>query len=280
MGNQNKEKRKMVYFLSLNVFSFLLQFFLCLSQTVLDVDELSVQYGIEITNKPVNLNSQPADENVLHLSSKHGQLYSCFLPQVPQEQDQEPSGGTPVENVVDILDKSLNGTCMTHKKGWWTYKLCHKKSITQYHVGEGGDPDSPITNLGSFSSEDDWTKEEVLERKPSEIYHSHQFVNGTVCDVTQEPRKTTVQYFCSTKPGDSIIRIEEPATCEYIITVHSAKLCTHPLFSKKETKKSINLVCSPALMEHEYNKYVEKMNKKKADEEQKLKDVLKKKMEL
>ena len=30
----------------------------CLAQTILDIDELSVQYGIEITNKPVILNSQ------------------------------------------------------------------------------------------------------------------------------------------------------------------------------------------------------------------------------
>merc|ERR1712072_707764 len=198
---------------------------------VFDMDELSVQYGIEISNKPVLANSHAPEENVVQLSSKHGQTYSCFLPPpvAPHDEDADAAGAGSTQGVADILDASFNGTCLTYKKGWWTYKMCHKKSITQYHVNQLGEVSGVATLLGEFESEDDWTTDEVKERKPSELFHSHKHSRGDVCDVTGKPRGSTVQYFCDTKSKDAIIRIEEPSTCAYIITVVSNKLCTHPL---------------------------------------------------
>jgi hypothetical protein len=67
-----------------------------------------------------------------------------------------------------------------------------------------------------------------------------------------------------------VIRVEEPATCEYIITVHSTNLCQHPAFHVKEKTTKINLVCSPLLTEKAYNKYMKKRVRKEL-EEQKIK---------
>ena len=68
------------------------------------------------------------------------------------------------------------------------------------------------------------------------------------------------QYYCGEGSIDTIVRVEEPATCEYIITVHSVKLCDHPAFHIEEKTKKVNLICSPALSEKAYSKYVEKKN--------------------
>merc|ERR1712168_437932 len=80
--------------------------------TVFDIDELAVQYGIEISNKPIVLNSQSQSQstNVMQLSSKHGQRYSCFLPPPPAqiEETEANNANLNTTSIVDILDKSFN----------------------------------------------------------------------------------------------------------------------------------------------------------------------------
>lgn len=69
-----------------------------------------------------------------------------------------------------------------------------------------------------------------------------------------------------------ILRVEEPATCEYIITVHSKGLCKHPAFKTEAKTRKFDLVCAPALREKAFNRYQqrkqEELDKKRAEEEQ------------
>lgn len=54
-----------------------------------------------------------------------------------------------------------------------------------------------------------------------------------------------------------VIRVEEPATCEYIISIHSKSLCTHPAFKVEEKVKKVSLVCAPILTQKAYKKFKE-----------------------
>ena len=71
-----------------------------------------------------------------------------------------------------------------------------------------------------------------------------------------------------------IIRVEEPTTCEYIITVHSRSLCKHPAFKIEEKSKKFNLVCSPALKQKAFNKYQQKKREEKENNEKLKKKIL------
>ena len=70
---------------------------LCIADTVFDIDELSVQYGIEISSNPVLYSAPQEDENVVQLSSKHGQVFvdlmtiviSCLTKTQPYPIDQD-----------------------------------------------------------------------------------------------------------------------------------------------------------------------------------------------
>ena len=99
------------------------------------------------------------------------------------------------------------------------------------------------------------------------IHNIQSFKNLTVNN------RILFQYFCGDERNnkDTIIRVEEPATCEYIITVHSGNLCKHPAFHVKEKTTKISLICSPLLAEEAYNKYMEKQKVRKELEEQKRK---------
>ena len=75
-----------------------------------------------------------------------------------------------------------------------------------------------------------------------------------------------------------VIRVEEPATCEYIISIHSKNLCTHPAFKVEEKVKKVSLVCAPILSAKAYNRFQEKQKfieeekeRQKKEEEEKMK---------
>ena len=71
-----------------------------------------------------------------------------------------------------------------------------------------------------------------------------------------------------------VIRVEEPATCEYIISVHSKSLCSHPAFKVEETVKKVSLVCAPILSQKAYKKFKEEQiiieQQRKEKEEEKI----------
>ena len=67
-----------------------------------------------------------------------------------------------------------------------------------------------------------------------------------------------------------VIRVEEPATCEYIISIHSKSLCSHPAFKVEETVKKVSLVCAPILTPKVFKKFKEEQKKRKEKEEEKI----------
>ena len=56
---------------------------------------------------------------------------------------------------------------------------------------------------------------------------------------------------------DYISRVDEPQSCEYVIVVKTAKICSIPQLKPPQTKKPKPIDCSPVLNELEFKKYEE-----------------------
>lgn len=68
-----------------------------------------------------------------------------------------------------------------------------------------------------------------------------------------------LKIYCEEDAGDYIYRVDEPATCSYIITVHTSRLCSHPLLKPLPSSKAHPITCHPLLNEEQYSSYLEKL---------------------
>ncbi|GEQ70497.1 hypothetical protein JCM33374_g4175 [Metschnikowia sp. JCM 33374] len=153
---------------------------------------------------------------------------------------------------------------------YWSYALCSADKIIQYH--EGAIPEERNTNhvaespstvfvLGRFSPAS--TKEVLFENQAS-IKHYNTYVrdaersarlldeksapfshhaaqkvvsqivtDGSVCDMTYQPRTIEVVYKCDANggPNPSIVDVAETKTCHYKMSVHVPSLCGYEPFS-------------------------------------------------
>ncbi|XP_014662882.1 PREDICTED: protein OS-9-like isoform X2 [Priapulus caudatus] len=253
----------------------LLYIFMCFSdvRALLDFEELrSVQYSLDILNSPVLLSQENADGTVL-ISSKHGQQYQCALPdtQVSIEKEKEDEKVATEIGISELLKPLSDAPCLIKEAGWWIYEFCYGKYITQYHL-EGKKRSGDEIVLGIYESEYDWIengekKQSAKNENQLSRYHSQHYVNGTKCDLTEKERKTEVRFMCEEGKGDYIARIEEPQTCSYIVTVHTMRICHHPYLKRPQKLKSHPIVCSPALSQQQYDRYLKVEEAERVKEE-------------
>eukprot|EP00794_Sanderia_malayensis_P003327 gene3327-3814_t len=254
----------------------------------LNVDEVKGgKYGVEITRKPVLLSQEPLQDNVLRLSSKYGQMYECVLPVKAKSESQasNESNKTVGNNVtvISILNNTFDGICMLYTQGWWTYKFCYRQNITQFHESENAIVQGNVVSLGVFESEKDWNGTDSKQDSDGKLYHLQTYTNGSLCDLTGQPRHTLVKFFCDESiEANSIVSVEEPASCVYTMIIRSKDLCNHPLFKQPEKPKPQEISCSPALTQVQYENYLKKEKEmlQKKEETRKLEEAKKKKDEV
>ena len=63
--------------------------------------------------------------------------------------------------------------------------------------------------------------------------------------------------YCEEGSADLVLRVDEPLSCSYVITVYTNKLCKHSLFRSLHTQEPQLITCSPALSEEHYKIYTE-----------------------
>lgn len=151
---------------------------------------------------------------------------------------------------------------------YWTYGYCHGDKIIQYHeiappqdrpkMHKAGSPNM-VYVLGRFSGtsnsdvlfrnqaspqqlEKYFQESErmfrLVEEKMSPFSHQSQKVimqtitDGSICDMTWQPRSTEVVYRCDASGGKylRILDVEEIKTCHYRMLIHVPKLCEFPEF--------------------------------------------------
>lgn len=67
------------------------------------------------------------------------------------------------------------------------------------------------------------------------MYLAQKWDGGTLCDKTGAPRQVEIQYHCNTETTDRIALVREVAICQYVMLIHTPRLCTEPLFLEGRT---------------------------------------------
>ncbi|KAB5551871.1 PROTEIN OS-9 [Salix viminalis] len=194
------------------------------------------------------------DQESMVMPDKNGENYLCFLPKVEKAKSEMPHTQLNVSSMIvetekrvklktpDELLEALKGLCFVRQEGWWSYELCYQQKLRQFHMEDEKEKVVQEFILGVYDEEataafnqnlsDISTLKDPRSKDASQRYHAHQYTNGTICDLTNEPRETEVRFVCS-EPRAMISSITELSTCKYALTVHSPVLCKHPLFQEE-----------------------------------------------
>jgi protein OS-9 len=221
-------------------------------------------------------------DSVVIMTSRSGQRYSCAI---PRPKDLLSSSGSnlstdPVIPVTSLLEP-LRSNCIYRIEGWWTYEFCYGQHLLQFH--QDGDQRLSSFILGRapieplVDSDDDLQivgsdDEEATSRSggsdaggdgsstvksPKSVfdpsqgseqkYYSITYKEGTICDLTKEPRTTEIQFICSPQHRVStILSIKEPSSCHYVVSVATSLLCKHPDYRPEEVVSNA-ILCTEIL---------------------------------
>lgn len=216
----------------------------------------------------------------------HEQEYLCTIPivdMVPRNETSEAEARVAEQKELarandrgGELLQDLEGQCMYFLSGWWSYSFCYNAGVTQFHQlpPQPGRPAYPPqrdpntkeyvlgrakpkrqNNKGAMGNEMDVHKgveaatslTTELQVKGDTRYLVQKMEDGDECDLTGKPRRVEIQYHCKPQSGDKIGWIKEVTTCEYLMVVHTPRLCSDVAFMPpKETKANL-ISCSMVL---------------------------------
>ncbi|KAM6553274.1 hypothetical protein CsatB_014036 [Cannabis sativa] len=206
------------------------------------------KYNIKFHSEDSPYHPEDDQESVV-MPNNNGQNYLCYLPKVEKVK----SGKTVTQHNIssmivesekriklktpDELLEELRDRCFVRQEGWWSYEFCYPKRVRQLHLEEEkvvqefilGEYDAEATAAYNQNLSDISTLKDPRSKDASQRYHAHQYTNGTLCDLTNQPRETEVRFVCS-EPRAMISSLTELSTCKYALTVRSPMLCQHPLF--------------------------------------------------
>ncbi|CAI0542635.1 unnamed protein product [Linum tenue] len=193
------------------------------------------------------------DQESVVMPDTNGRSYICYLPKIEKAKSEKPVNQVNITSMIveterrlklktpDELLEVFKGKCLVRQEGWWTYELCHEQKLRQFHVEDEkvvqefvlGIYDEEATAAFNQNLKDVSTLKDPRSKDASQSrYHAHQYTNGTLCDLTNQPRETEVRFVCS-EPRAMISSITELSTCKYALTVQSPMLCKHPLFQEE-----------------------------------------------
>lgn len=192
------------------------------------------------------------EQESLVMTNKEGQSYICFLPMVEETKPLKPNAQPNSTSLIletdrriklktpDELIDGIKEKCIYRHEGWWSYEFCHQKHMRQLHLED----DKPVQEflMGVFdpmatvdfnlNQSDATVFKDPRSKDASQRYHAHVYTNGTLCDLTKQPRETEIRFVCS-EPSVVISSIKEISTCKYVITVQCPMLCKHPMFHQE-----------------------------------------------
>ncbi|CAB0016100.1 unnamed protein product [Nesidiocoris tenuis] len=194
----------------------------------------------------------PETGETMVVTTSKKEKYQCVLPSIEEAEKENPEeyhGPNPIQLLAPMF---LSTTCTTLLEPYWSYELCHGRSIRQYHEErEGKKMKIQEYTLGKWDAE----KTAALAAEFNRIEFSGEpfhppvkkldgvnlpylqlnYTDGTICDLNGKPRQTNVLYGCFPYGKSDIFIIRETSTCEYEAIVTSAELCKHPKYRPKLT---------------------------------------------
>lgn len=106
---------------------------------------------------------------------------------------------------------------------------------TLREILESEDKDSSAIDVvggpRSATKSDHWDGHEEEELYGQKSYLVQLWTGGTVCDKTGVERRIEVQFHCNTQSTDRIFLIRETAICEYVMVIHTPRLCGERIFA-------------------------------------------------
>lgn len=192
------------------------------------------------------------EQESLVMTNKEGQSYICFLPIVEETKPFKPIAQPNSTSLIletdwkikqktpDELIEGIKEQCIYRHEGWWSYEFCHQKHVRQLHLED----DKPVQEylLGVFdptatadfnqNQSDATVLKDPRSKDASQRYHAHMYSNGTLCDLTNQPRETEIRFVCS-EPSVVLSSIKEISTCKYVVMVQCPMLCKHPMFHQE-----------------------------------------------
>eukprot|EP00850_Spirogloea_muscicola_P024860 SM001647S02502 [mRNA] locus=s1647:248:1732:- [translate_table: standard] len=196
------------------------------------------------------------------MTAHTGRRYACYLPAEPPDEEPSSAGSADggddsalladnaspdngTRNSPEELLDAMRDICFLREEGWWTYELCYKKHLRQYHAENGqvmqefmlGLYDDSLTAALHHQIPDTFLQKDISLHSAAQRYHAHVFVNGTQCDLTSNLRRTEVRFFCeeaaNPRFGHYVAAIKEAPTCCYTLDFHTSLLCRHRLYRKQ-----------------------------------------------
>ncbi|XP_059082809.1 protein OS-9-like [Tigriopus californicus] len=244
----------------------------------------NIHYHIDIQGTPIseqssgsNVPESQAQEDIVPIINKFGQRYHCRVPMMETPTTHQNTGlesgpngpvvEIPPQDIHQLLTPLAKAPCLLRTKDWWTYEFCYGKSVRQFHM-EDNRPSGKIMSLGQYDHDYEWKEGEGVAGLK---HHSQFYLNGSACDLTGSLRQTEVRFICNSDAiVDAIVQVDEPVSCEYVLTVATSKICSFPQLKPPPVIEPQPIVCSPVLTEREYEKYLkfeeaqQKLQKKKA----------------
>ncbi|XP_044472217.1 protein OS-9 homolog [Mangifera indica] len=211
------------------------------------------KYKIEFHSEDSPFHPEDGQESVV-MPNQNGHNYLCYLPKVEKTNIGKPVSQHNTSSMIvetekhvklktpDELLEPLKDRCFIRQEGWWSYEFCYQKRFRQVHLEDErvvqefvlGVYDEEATAAFNQNLSDISTLKDPRSKDASQRYHAHQFTNGTICDLTNQPRETEVRFVCS-EPRAMISSITELSTCKYAITIQCPMLCKHLLFQEQRS---------------------------------------------
>ncbi|XP_068972203.1 endoplasmic reticulum lectin 1 isoform X2 [Bombus flavifrons] len=194
------------------------------------------------------------------ITTANKEQYQCLIVD-NSEQEQgynEPYNGP---NPIEILSALFKqNTCSYRVESYWSYELCHGRYARQYHEDRDGkkvktqeyylgtfDKLQELKLLAEYAERENIRKADIPVKKVDGInmpYIEVEMADGTVCDLTNKPRKIKVLYVCYQHGKHELFSLEEPSSCEYEVIVLSPWLCNHPDYKPQATGEN-EINCHP-----------------------------------
>jgi hypothetical protein len=112
-----------------------------------------------------------------------------------------------IQAIIQRRLKTLEGICAQIHKGWWSYEWCYLQEVSQFHIELGTDSPSgisisDISSLGKFDTRrqlivsESMLPNNLAEDIPELGRVVDEYRNGDICEETNEPRQTNVNFLC------------------------------------------------------------------------------------
>lgn len=189
--------------------------------------------------------------------SATGQKLKCTVPTaapVATAPAAESLGPDSYDDVSELL-RGYRNKCFVRQEQWWSFEFCYGDKVVQFHEAVSKDDKAARFVLGKFNAEFDLARP-VAQVPRAEAPYTQLLGNGTLCDVTGQPRQILVKYICAddTSQMSSIARhtgdlflvkaIREVETCVYELDFISSAICDQKLYRETKRQSSIDIECS------------------------------------